>query len=399
MTGGATLSDRVKATVSLRDLAERSGVTWDAGKSRIAAGDHWAPCPFHGESTASFHVVEPKGVGGWFKCFGCDAKGSVVDFLMIRDGIGPAEALKRLADSAGIESGRDDAALKARLAELERRRARAEVAAEAQAAARLDRARAIWREAEPAGSPAAALLDAYLRARGVRLDAIGGVPPTLRLHRALEYWLPGQDRRRERPAHVGPAMVAAIGRAGPLVGIHRTWITAEGRARLADGAKVPKMILGRTGAIFGEPIRLSPPTAGLVVGEGIETTLAAFAGLIAAGKRGWSAEAAVSLGALAGPEAAEGKGPGLTSRGAPLPSPIPDLASAAAHWLPGEGVRAVLILGEGSSRDPEAARRHGLRARAKLEARGFEVRLVVPGNDWSSDRDFADVAKESDLWG
>lgn len=394
-SGSAQVSERIKATVSLRDFAERSGVAWDKTKTREARGDFWSPCPFHGERTSSFHLVEPGGVGGWFKCFGCGAKGSVVDFLMQRDGLGVVEALRRLADGAGLESGTDDPRLAARLAERDRRAAAAEAEAEVRAARGLDRARRVWREAE-VGSP---ILAAYLAARGVRLDPIGGPPPTLRLHPSLEFWAAGQDPARDRPAHVGPAMVAAIGRLGPLVGVHRTWITPEGRALLPDGTKVPKKMMGRTGEIFGQPVRLSRPSAGVVAGEGIETTLAAWSGLIAAGRSGWSAEAAISLGALAGPEAAEGRGPGLTSRGAPLPSPIPDLDPALAHWLPGVGVRAVLILGEGSSRDPEAARRHGERARAKLAARGYEARLTVPGGDWSLDRDFADVARESELWG
>ncbi|WP_253279978.1 CHC2 zinc finger domain-containing protein, partial [Phaeobacter sp. 11ANDIMAR09] len=52
------LSDEVKARVSLRAIAEQT-VTWDMRKSNIRRGDYWAPCPFHGEKTASFHVTEP----------------------------------------------------------------------------------------------------------------------------------------------------------------------------------------------------------------------------------------------------------------------------------------------------------------------------------------------------
>ncbi|WP_157063863.1 CHC2 zinc finger domain-containing protein, partial [Phaeobacter sp. 11ANDIMAR09] len=52
------LSDEVKARVSLRAIVEQT-VTWDMRKSNIRRGDYWAPCPFHGEKTASFHVTEP----------------------------------------------------------------------------------------------------------------------------------------------------------------------------------------------------------------------------------------------------------------------------------------------------------------------------------------------------
>jgi hypothetical protein len=189
-------------------------------------------------------------------------------------------------------------------------------------------------------------------------------------------------------------MIGAIGR-GELVGVHRTWITPEGRARLADGSKVPKKLLGRTGAIYGHPVRFSWARLGLIVGEGIETTLAAGAALVGAGKGGrWGAEAALSLGALAGPEDARGRGPDLGPNGQPLPSAIPDLRSGAAHWLPPPGVRAVLILGEGSSKSGEVARRFAERTRAKLLARGIEAEIRIAGGRWDRDRDFADEAKD-----
>lgn len=387
--GASRLSERVKASVSLRDLAERSGVIWEPRKSSPRRGDFWASCPFHGERTASFHVMEPAGVGGFFKCFGCGRKGSAVDFLIERDGLAVGEALKRLADDAGIERD-DDAGLAARMAIAAEARARAAAAAAERAARGLGQARRMWREAE-ASSP---LLDAYLTARGVRLEAIGGPPPTLRLHPRLEFWAEGQNPGRDRPAHVGPAMIGAIGR-GELVGVHRTWITAEGRARLADGAKVPKKMIGATGSIYGQPVRFSHARLGIVVGEGIETTLTAWAALVGAGKGGrFGAEAALSLGALAGPEDARGRGPGPGANGVPLPSPWPDLKSTAPHWLPPAGVRAVLILGEHSAKDPDAAERFALRTRAKLVARGIDAEIRWPAGGRNQDRDFADVAKD-----
>ena len=41
--------------------------------------DYWACCPFHNEKTASFSVSESK---QFYYCFGCGAKGNVIDFLM-----------------------------------------------------------------------------------------------------------------------------------------------------------------------------------------------------------------------------------------------------------------------------------------------------------------------------
>jgi hypothetical protein len=239
------------------------------------------------------------------------------------------------------------------------------------------------------------ILESYLAARGVDLAAIGGVPPSLRLMPRLEFWAEGQVPRRDQPAHVGPAMIGAIGR-GELVGVHRTWITPEGRARLGDGAKVPKKMLGATGSIYGQPVRFSWARLGLIVGEGIETTLAAWAALRAIGRGGrWGAEAALSLGALAGPEDCRGRGPGLGPNGLALPSALPDLKSTAPHWLPPPGVRAVLILGEGSSKSGEVARRFAERARAKLIARGIEAEIRIAGGRWDRDCDFADVARDA----
>ncbi|KKS96245.1 MAG: primase protein [Microgenomates group bacterium GW2011_GWC1_43_13] len=59
-----------------------------------------AICPFHGEKTPSFMVSPELQI---FKCFGCDAKGDVFSFLEQYDGMEFPEALKYLADKAGIK--------------------------------------------------------------------------------------------------------------------------------------------------------------------------------------------------------------------------------------------------------------------------------------------------------
>src|SRR6266700_5635902 len=46
--------------------------------------DYVGLCPFHQEKTASFHVTPAKNL---FHCFGCDAAGSVIDFVMRKDGL------------------------------------------------------------------------------------------------------------------------------------------------------------------------------------------------------------------------------------------------------------------------------------------------------------------------
>ncbi len=57
-------------------------------------------CPFHAEKTPSFHVHPDK---GFFKCFGCDAKGDVFKFVQLLEGVPFPEALRNLAKRAGVE--------------------------------------------------------------------------------------------------------------------------------------------------------------------------------------------------------------------------------------------------------------------------------------------------------
>lgn len=56
-------------------------------------------CPFHSERTPSFTVSPEKQM---FYCFGCQAGGNVITFLMKRDNLTFTEALKFLADRAGL---------------------------------------------------------------------------------------------------------------------------------------------------------------------------------------------------------------------------------------------------------------------------------------------------------
>ncbi len=58
-----------------------------------------ALCPFHHEKTPSFVVSPEKQI---YRCFGCGKGGNVFGFLMEYEGISFVEAVKRLADKAGI---------------------------------------------------------------------------------------------------------------------------------------------------------------------------------------------------------------------------------------------------------------------------------------------------------
>ena len=51
-------------------------------------------CPFHDERSPSFHVTPAKGL---YHCFGCQAGGDVIDFVMKTDMVTFAEAVEKLA--------------------------------------------------------------------------------------------------------------------------------------------------------------------------------------------------------------------------------------------------------------------------------------------------------------
>jgi DNA primase len=62
-------------------------------------------CPFHSERTPSFHVHPDR---GFFKCFGCDARGDAINFLSRIENVPFPEALRTLAKKAGIELEPED---------------------------------------------------------------------------------------------------------------------------------------------------------------------------------------------------------------------------------------------------------------------------------------------------
>jgi len=94
MSGDTRRDDEVAAIKErhrLADVLAAAGVQLHpAGPERFRA-----LCPFHDDHDPSLLVDERD---GHFHCFGCGAHGDVIDFVMRREGIGFAEACRRLAD-------------------------------------------------------------------------------------------------------------------------------------------------------------------------------------------------------------------------------------------------------------------------------------------------------------
>jgi putative DNA primase/helicase len=139
-------------------------------------------------------------------------------------------------------------------------------------------ARRIWHAAKDArGSPVVH----YLASRGITIDP----PPSLRWAPALRR-LDGTD---------GPAMVARIDSIdGELIGIARTWLTRDGAGKWC---RLGRAMLGRAA---GGAVQLASGTEIMLIGEGIETTLA---GIEVTGLPGWAALSTAGIVALALPRA------------------------------------------------------------------------------------------------
>ncbi|WP_437719304.1 DNA primase [Sorangium sp. So ce448] len=99
-------------------VKERTDLVALIGESvRLARRGHsfTGLCPFHKEKTPSFHVSPNR---GFYHCFGCKETGSAIDFVMKLEGRTFAEAVRALAERAGIEVAES-------LTEAERREAQA----------------------------------------------------------------------------------------------------------------------------------------------------------------------------------------------------------------------------------------------------------------------------------
>jgi len=67
-------------------------------------GNYWGLCPFHHEKTPSFSVNESRQI---FHCFGCGKGGGSARFLMEMESLSFPEAVRKLADQAGLPMPED----------------------------------------------------------------------------------------------------------------------------------------------------------------------------------------------------------------------------------------------------------------------------------------------------
>ena len=207
-------------------------------------------------------------------------------------------------------------------------------------AAKFGFAMALWRAAhDTAGTE----VETYLRSRKITL-----APLPRRLRRV--------DRLEHRPSRTNwPAMVALVTRGAddaPLA-VHRTWLAPGGRGKAPVAPN--KMGLGHW---LGGAVKLARPAAHILVGEGIETCLAAMQ---ATGIGAW---AALSTSGLMNLE------------------------------LPPE-VRRVTVLADHDFVNPKTGARPGEAAARAAAARwrrqGRDARVAVPPDEGT---DFADMLAE-----
>lgn len=105
----------------LRERADIEAVVSDYVPLKRAGASLKGLCPFHAEKTPSFHVHPAR---GFFHCFGCQASGDVIAFVMRAEGRSFPEAVRMLAERLGItlpeQDHAEDAAQRTRRVHRER---------------------------------------------------------------------------------------------------------------------------------------------------------------------------------------------------------------------------------------------------------------------------------------
>lgn len=84
----------------IREKNDIVSVVSEYVKLQKKGSNHWGLCPFHSEKTPSFSVSESKQM---YHCFGCGLGGNVFTFVMNYENYSFPEAVKALAERAGVK--------------------------------------------------------------------------------------------------------------------------------------------------------------------------------------------------------------------------------------------------------------------------------------------------------
>ena len=193
-------------------------------------------CPFHAETKPSLHIYPDH-----YYCFGCHAYGDHIDWLVLVEKLDHSAARERLANWTGPVLSQS-AATGPTLADI------------AQAEKDLAYTLRWWDAAKPIKGT---LAERYLaETRGIDLDALpDNLDDVLRFHKHCVF---GTGVHH-------PCLIALMRDAGgdAPTGIQRIALTPEAQ-------KIDRMMLGKAGVV-----KLWPAAKQLVLGEGLETVLAA----------------------------------------------------------------------------------------------------------------------------
>ncbi|HWU02148.1 MAG TPA: DNA primase [Novosphingobium sp.] len=86
--------DELRSRITLSSVIGRTTRVQKAGREFKAC------CPFHNEKTPSFTINDEK---GFYHCFGCGAHGDVIRWMTDQRGLSFIDAVKELAEEAGME--------------------------------------------------------------------------------------------------------------------------------------------------------------------------------------------------------------------------------------------------------------------------------------------------------
>lgn len=373
--------EEIKSRNPVLEVAERY-------TSLRAYGKRYAgPCPICGgrKQTGRFEVWPAE--GRWV-CAVCQDGGDVLELVMKVERVDFRAAVERLGGGR-VESDES----RKRRAEM-REALEAERAKEAAAYREGERRRTreLWEAAGPIGEGGP--ISAYLAGRALR------VPLGAFLREALDvpYFGPKPLDGPPRELWRGPAMLAAIaGVDGRFAGLHTTWVdpAAPGsKASIVDpetGEVLPaKKVRGSKKGGRIELVRQLEPGR-LFIGEGIETVLSVWCGLVdlrhalLEGAAFWSS---VDLGNLGGPaDGAIAHPSAVSPKGRPLRVPSPMPADGPAIQVP-ESVTEIVVLGDGDS-DPFLTEKTIERAARRWARPGRTIRRAMA----SAGFDFNDIRR------